>query len=82
MKLHHNNQRGITRIKDYWIYTAKNEGQYIQTYDSCLAHAIRYLTGIKFYKITIQDKVIHSFIYTNELLDLFNKLEKMKNTSV
>ena len=71
-----------TDKKDYWIYTAQNGNKYIQAHNSYLAHAIVYMCGVKFYKITIENKVVYSFIYTEELLKLFTTLETLKNIGV
>lgn len=67
---------------EFKIYEAKNGSKYIQTYNCYLAHGVRYLTGESFYKITIDEKVIYSFIYTEKMLNLFNTLQSMKNVAV
>ncbi|WVR22079.1 MAG: hypothetical protein [Malazfec virus 1] len=67
---------------DFNVYTARNGNKYIQTTNSYLAHGVRYLTGVQFYKIQIEGSTIHSFIYTEELLNLFNTLQAMKKVCV
>lgn len=81
-ELHSEKHKRDLRTEEYWIYIAKNENKYIQTYNSYLAHAIRYATGIQFYKITIWSKVIYSFNYTEDLLSLFEELETIKKRYV
>lgn len=67
-----------TDKKDYWIYTATNKSKYIQTHNSYLAHAIVYMVGVKFYKITIEGRVVHSFEYSDSLLEVCKVIEQTR----
>lgn len=63
----------------YWIYEAKNGERYIQTNNKYLASGMFYLTDVPFYKITINDKIVYSFKYSDELKNTFDSCHKIKN---
>lgn len=64
--------------EQFIVYTAKNGSRYLQTKNFRLADAIAYLTGARYYKITIHDKLVLSFQYSEELMNVVNNLDSLR----
>ena len=64
--------------EQYWIYVAQNGERYIQTHNKYLASGVLYLTDVPFYKITINDRLIYSFQYSEDLENTFQMFYNLR----
>lgn len=64
--------------EQFIIYTARNGERYIQTKNFRLADAVAYITGTTYYKITVNGKLVLSFQYSDELMNVVNNLDNMR----
>ena len=64
--------------EQFHIYTARNGEQYIQTGNYRLADAIAYLTGARYYKLTVPSGIIYSFQYSDKLMDIINNIDSLR----
>ena len=60
------------------IYIARNGEKYIQTGNFRLADAVAYLTGARYYKITVPTGTVYSFQYSEKLMEIVNNLDSLR----
>jgi hypothetical protein len=64
--------------EQFTIYTAKNGSKYIQTKNHRVANIVHDVTNVRYYKITIQDELIFSFQYSDELMHAIEVLDGLR----
>lgn len=64
--------------EQFTIYTARNGERYLQTKNFRLADAVAYLTGARYYKLAVPSGELYSFKYSDELMNIVNKLDSMR----
>lgn len=64
--------------EQFHIYVARNGESYIQTGNFRLADAVAYLTGARYYKITVPTGTVYSFQYSEKLMEIVNNLDSLR----
>ena len=64
--------------EQFYVYIARNGEKYIQTGNFRLADAVAYLTGARYYKITVPTGTVYSFQYSEKLMEIVNNLDSLR----
>ena len=64
--------------EQFYVYTSKNGEKFIQTKNYRLADAIAYITGARYYKLTVPSGELFSFQYSEKLMNIVNNLDSLR----
>ena len=64
--------------EQFHIYVARNGNKYIQTGNFRLADAVAFLTGARYYKLTVPTGTVYSFQYSEKLMNVVDNLDDLR----